>query len=618
MPDPAVPPHVTNTVAGSVSGLVVQAGAVRGGVHLHLAPERRTGGPLGRPITEVSPSDLEVHHAATPGADALTGYVVRAHDHRLTDLVAAALGPASESGLAVLVSESTAGKTRALFEALRRRVHLDPDTVTSLLEAGWRVWPGIAPAPARRFLAELGSVGPKTVIWLDEAQRYLVDPDHEVASAIASALRERLADPGHAPVLVLGTLWPRYLNLIAGRPRPGRPDRFADARLLLAGRTWPVPGAFTGADLEAARRSRDVHVRRAVEFEDAAAGGAGRATRIELTQVIAGVPALVNLRNTASATERAVLRAAMDARRLGHGEWLPVELLHHAAPAYLTDAEQRRSLSRPDWFAEALDALTTELAGSARALERPPVFAGRPPPPAVRLHDHLDQFGRRTRAYVVPPQRFWDAVLDHAADPDDRYRLGVSAHRRHRSRIAHGLWRRAAAAGVAGARDELSYYAGETEDGREPFTRGSWSVMEEILSSGGVRIFTPACWAQRTSTCDLVGCPDEADGHLGRAAGVGGGVEGLFADLGFHRHEDPTTPGAGADLARRVLLGEPDVLRLASRFGLEADGSVAEPWDDGLDPELRHRPFPDPPDSGPGNDDYAAGTVSTWDTPADR
>ncbi|MFT7839271.1 hypothetical protein Q5530_24265 [Saccharothrix sp. BKS2] len=625
---------------------------------------------VGRPIAEVSPADLEVHRATLPGVEALTDYVVREHDDRLADLVAAALGPTPRSGLAVLVSESTSGKTRALFEALRRRVHLGSGAVTSLLEVGWWVWPGIAPAPARRFLAELGSVEPRTVIWLDEAQRYLVDPDHEVASAIASALRELVADPGRAPVLVLGTLWPQYLKLIAGRSRPGRPDRFADARLLLAGRTRPVPGAFTGADLEAARRSRDIHVCRAVEVEDAAAGVAGRATRVELTQVIAGVPVLLDLCNTASATERAVLRAAMDARRLGHGEWLPVELLHHAAPAYLTEAEQRRFLSRPDWFAEALDVLTTELAGSARALEKPPVLAGRPPQPAVRLHDYLDQLGLRTRAHVVPSQRFWDAVLDHAAGPDDRHRLGTSAHRRHRVRIAHGLWCRAAAAGVVAAWGELSYSyllrdrfeeagycarraadrgdlvpavllaefrstgvaagplsrdvedlirraeegrsedaartahrAGEIEARRGMLGPGAWSVMEEILSSSGVHIFTPGCWAHRTSTCDLKGCPNEVDEHLRRAADIGGSIEELFAKQGLHRHEGSTAPDTGAELVRRrVLSGDPNTLRLATRFGLEADGTVARPWDDHFDPEPRRRQFPDPPESGPGNE----------------
>ncbi|MGR6998648.1 hypothetical protein ACU686_12000 [Yinghuangia aomiensis] len=86
----------------------------------------------GLPVTVLDPFELEVHPAITPpGADrgiarTLPTYVPRAHDRWLRDAVATA---ATGGGVMVtLVGDSSSGKTRALWEALRD------------LPAGWRVW----------------------------------------------------------------------------------------------------------------------------------------------------------------------------------------------------------------------------------------------------------------------------------------------------------------------------------------------------------------------------------------------------------------------------------------------------------------------------------------------
>jgi hypothetical protein len=134
---------------------------------------RRPRRPLGSPVSAFSAADLEVH-SAEPGTDVLPEYIIRAHDRVLDELVAGAVGPSGRSGCTVLVGGSCTGKTRALYEALHRR-GTGPG-MTSLAEAGWRVWPEVNPLPPKRFLDELGRVGPRTIVWLNEAQRYLRDP----------------------------------------------------------------------------------------------------------------------------------------------------------------------------------------------------------------------------------------------------------------------------------------------------------------------------------------------------------------------------------------------------------------------------------------------------------
>ncbi|WP_431904920.1 hypothetical protein [Nonomuraea sp. bgisy101] len=107
---------------------------------------------MGKLLNEVSdPFALEVHRPITledaGELPSLPPYVRRAHDDRLAAVVARAAG--GRSAMAVLVAGSSAGKTRALWEAL-----------TPLRRAGgWRLWhtPMIRPARRRRWRRWTGS-----------------------------------------------------------------------------------------------------------------------------------------------------------------------------------------------------------------------------------------------------------------------------------------------------------------------------------------------------------------------------------------------------------------------------------------------------------------------------
>lgn len=125
-----------------------------------------TARPVGLPLDEISdPFDLEVHRPVeidgAVGLPLLPPYVPRGHDAELAEVVWAAA--AGVSGLAVLVGDSSTGKTRACWEAL-----------TSLRHAGgWRLWHPIAPSRPEALQSDLARVEPRTVVWLNEAQEYL-------------------------------------------------------------------------------------------------------------------------------------------------------------------------------------------------------------------------------------------------------------------------------------------------------------------------------------------------------------------------------------------------------------------------------------------------------------
>ncbi|MGW2826420.1 hypothetical protein ACWC24_36365, partial [Streptomyces sp. NPDC001443] len=398
----------------------------------------------GRPLAEVTDPfafDLEVHRAIgspVAGLPVLPEYVPREHDHALAEVVAQAAAGASR--IAVMVGESSTGKTRACWEALHPLRALDEP---------WRLWHPIDPTRPGAALAELADLPPYTVVWLNEAQFYL-EPDplgEQVAAGLRTLLHHR---PG--PVLVLATLWPDHWNTLTTRTTP---DRHAQARELLDGHRINVPHAFTGTDLAALTDTAGRDPRLGEAAEHAQDG--------QITQYLAGGPVLLDRYHNAPPATRALIDAAMDARRLGAGPRIPLAWLTQTAPGYLTDTEWDHT--GDDWLEQALDYVTTPCHGIPGILA--PVKTGTPrnqrttspatghgpgtrQGPLYQLADYLDQHGRRHRAEEIPPIDFWTAAATHA-HRSDLTALGTAAWDRGLYRDAAQLHKHATTHGDARA-----------------------------------------------------------------------------------------------------------------------------------------------------------------------
>jgi hypothetical protein len=435
------------TVAALARALGLDAGALlelrrAACTALEPRPGQLEPGP-GVPIGQCDPLDLEVHPAGEDrgAAKVLPGYVRRAHDEALARVAGQAAD--GRSALAVLVGSSSTGKTRACWEAIQ-----------PLAAAGWRVWHPVDPTRADAALAALGGVGPRTVVWLNETQHYL-----DAGEALAAALHALLADPGRGPVLVLGTLWPEYDRAYARQPPTGAPDPHARTRELLAGRRIMVPDSFDDTAMRDARRL-------ATSGDRLLAGVLGREHGGRVAQYLAGAPELVRRYQTASAEAKALLHAAMDARRLGVGPHLPLGFLAGAAPGYLhPDAFDALA---DDWLEQGLAQLAEPVHGGVAPLRRVRERPRYDPPgaesaaanaargPLYRLADYLEQHGRRERWANCPAASFWHAAHSQLSDVGDLNRLGDAARRRHRLQWADALFRRAADAGDARALTQLA------------------------------------------------------------------------------------------------------------------------------------------------------------------
>jgi uncharacterized protein YidB (DUF937 family) len=391
--------------------------------------------PVGVPLEDAAdPFALEVHRPFEPegvfaGLPLLPPYVLRVHDGRLAQVVARAVEGISV--MAVLVAGSSAGKTRACWEALEplRRV------------GGWRLWHPRDPDRPEAALEGLPQVGPRTVVWLNEAQEYFGGGNGE---RVAAMLRSLLADPARAPVLVLGTLWPEHHDTLTRNPA-------SQVRLLLDGTVIEVPAAFASADLSALRRAGKTDPRLAQAVLRAEDG--------QVAQYLAGGPALLERFSAAPPAAKAMICAAMDARRLGMGPALPLAFLEDAALGYLPGTEMD-ALSE-DWAQQALVYSVVPCKGTRGPLtclrrsvrprrSRNSLDQESDTELAYRLADYLDQHGRTQRARQIPPPEFWLAAAAHAV-PDDQAALAAAAYSRGLYQDAAQLRKNAAACGNARA-----------------------------------------------------------------------------------------------------------------------------------------------------------------------
>jgi hypothetical protein len=120
-------------------------------------------------------------------------YVERDHDRELDTH----LEDPSRSLMIVLVGGSSTGKTRTACEALRRA------------RPGW---PLLCPVTAAELLdtAAGNADAQPRVLWLDEAQRFLLGPD---GPEVAAGLRRMLISEA-GPTIVMSTMWPGYWSAL--------------------------------------------------------------------------------------------------------------------------------------------------------------------------------------------------------------------------------------------------------------------------------------------------------------------------------------------------------------------------------------------------------------------
>ncbi|MFJ2736782.1 hypothetical protein [Streptomyces sp. NPDC087317] len=379
---------------------------------------------LGYPIDQnIDPHALEVHRPIQlEGApEGLPHYLPRAHDTVLHEALRT-----PEPSLLVLVGGSSTGKTRAAYEAVRKMT-------------GWSLYHPIFPNRATALVEALntGRLAPKTVIWLNELQEYLMRDGGEAAAA---SLRRALSDSSE-PLKFVATIWPRYWQAITELDSP-----YPSGRELLNNQAvrFDINSTFP-AELLSSAAANDNRIQVALK---AAPKG--------ITQYLAAGPALLDFFRDSKDENPgawAILCTAMDAN-IGEGtDFLTAEFLSEAAPGYMTDEEW--GACDEDWFERALNHATTELRGAARPLSKVRPRTESSGRVHFRLADYLVQHAQQTRAEAPVPRSLWSAILSNVKEPLATSVFAQSAGDRGMYEEAAQLWTPLAHDGDAQALHEL-------------------------------------------------------------------------------------------------------------------------------------------------------------------
>ncbi|MBL7487600.1 hypothetical protein I6A62_05795 [Frankia sp. AgW1.1] len=530
------------------------------GVWSVAGPEGGTVPAGWRRVEDTDPIRLGVHRpirVAGVADDVLPAYVERDVD-RSADGVRAKLAAAAErGGFVMLVGDSSVGKTRTAFEAVRAR-----------LRGWWLAHPSDAAAAA----ALVGERPSRLVVWLDEIQKYF-DGDRPLTAGV---IGELLDGPG--PVVVVATIWPDRLHRYIGLPdRNSDEDRYrAHREVLVLADQVNLADRFSRAERDRAEAAARC---------DSKLRAALAATDLELTQTLAAAPQLVARWEQAKGIggpgrgpyRSALLTAALDAARLGVRGSLSPELLGRAALGYYSDREWARA---PEgWFDDALAYAidNTTMHGAAAALE--PV-AGQGPGEIAgyRPADYLVQHATRVRRDVWPPARLWTALCDTLTDLDDLERVASAACDRRLYVVAVPLLSALVDDGDYEAGERLAWLLADAGD-REGLATladsgcaGAGEWLADLLADAGDR---GALWARADAgdvlaadrLADLLTRDRDRDG-LRALAEAGHGMAGdrLAALLA----EDGDRQGAIDILEGLVEAGDLFDERLLNRLGAEA------------------------------------------------
>ncbi|XVQ85077.1 tetratricopeptide repeat protein [Microbispora siamensis] len=386
-------------------------------------------------VEQADPRRLGVHAPIdAPGAVGdLPVYVPRDADPGPRGVRALISRSVERGGFIVLVGDSSVGKTRCAYEAIRELV---PQ------------WWLFHPANAEEVRRAAEATPNRLVVWLDELQKFLGG----TAGLTADTVRALLSSSS----IVIATIWPKRYDAYVALAQDGDPYETEREVLGLAD-VVHLGSRFSPSELN---RAKDI-----AQAGDRRIALALKSTDYGLTQVIAAAPQLIDRWRNANPYAAAILNAAIDATRLGAQSPLSADLLRDAAPGYC-DARQRADAPE-NWFETALAYATAKLKGAASALAPVAAPTAMGKPTGYLVADYLQQYAGQQRYTAIAPTTTWQALCDHLSDPSDKIHVGQAARNRLLYGYAEYLYQSAYNAGHEDAAIYLPYLMidqGRTEE----------------------------------------------------------------------------------------------------------------------------------------------------------
>ncbi|WP_051870777.1 tetratricopeptide repeat protein [Streptomyces anulatus] len=445
-----------NVISGGQQQNVIMARAISGPITFTTAG-RQIPAYLQDPLRWPSAGNWDAlaagAHRARPddSGDAVPPYVPRDQDSLIRTRLTRA---ASEGGLVLVVGDSTAGKTRACFEALRAQL---PE---------YRV---VAPAGGLDLMTAVEVIdrtGTRCVVWLDDLDTYL-GPDGLEPGLLAELVRLRIP--------VLATMRHQQFEIFAAPERTygagteQAREATAGARLLRQLDPVELDRVWSPCELERAGEAEDDRIADALAHH----GPYG------IAEYLAAGPALFQEWHRAARPggrprAAALIAAAVDLARTGLRPPYPLNLLTDTHEPYLAAAGG--PLLRPESLDTALEWATRRRHGATSLL------VPTQDPNAWDVFDYLTD-----HTHTPVPDTTWHAAFQHTTDSEDLTRLGLHAHDVAPG-IAELFYRRAAEAGDTDGMFNLGILladAGRREEAEAVYRRAAEAAHPDAMVNLG-------------------------------------------------------------------------------------------------------------------------------------
>ncbi|MER6021899.1 tetratricopeptide repeat protein [Streptomyces anulatus] len=470
--------ETSNSISGGRQENVVMARQISGPVTFTTAGRQVPAylqDPLRWPLAGGWDALAAGAHRARPddSGDAVPPYVPRDQDTLIRTRLTKA---AAEGGLVLVVGDSTAGKTRACFEALR----------TQLPE--YRVATPARGPDLMLAVEVIDRTRTRCAVWLDDLESYL-GPEGLEPGLLTELVRLRIP--------VLATMRHQQFEIFAapeGASEEGAEHArsVAGAKVLRQLDPVELDRVWTVGELERAGEANDERIADALIHH----GPYG------LAEYLAAGPALLQewrraARPGGHPRAAALIAAAVDLARTGLRPPYPLNLLTDTHEPYLVAAGG--PLLRPESLEAALEWATRRRHGVTSLL------VPTQDPKAWNVFDYLTDHAR-----TPVPDTTWHTALQHATDTNDVATLGFHAH--HVSPvIAEDFYRQAADVGHTGAMINLAALltrAGHTDEAEQFLRRAASTGHTDAMNNLGLLL-------------DSVGRADEAKWFLRLAVGLG-------------------------------------------------------------------------------------------------
>ncbi|MFJ3608752.1 tetratricopeptide repeat protein [Streptomyces anulatus] len=417
-------PGTSNSISGGRQDAVVMAREISGPITFTTGG-RRVPGYLQDPLRWALAGEWDAlaagAHRARPddAGDAVPPYVPRDQDTLIRTRLTRA---ADEGGLVLVVGDSTAGKTRACFEALRAEL---PEH---------RVVTPAGGSDLMTAVEVIDRTGARCVVWLDDLEAYL-GPDGLEPGLLAELVRLRIP--------VLATMrYQQFEIFTAPESTPAADTEHARAatvggRVLRQLDTVGLDRVWTAGELERAGEAEDDRIADALAHH----GPYG------IAEYLAAGPALFQEWHRAARPgghprAAALVTAAVDLARTGLRPPYPLNLLTVTHEPYLAAAGG--PLLRPESLGTALEWATRRRHGVTSML------VPTQDPNAWNVFDYLTD-----HTHTPIPDMTWHTAFQQTADADELATMGFHAHR-VAPFIAEKFYRPAAEAGRADVMNNLA------------------------------------------------------------------------------------------------------------------------------------------------------------------